>query len=640
MLNCKTASPKINDMNRLKKKIELRSYLFALLCSVIILDSCNSSNNYPEIPKEFKSFIIQTTTPIKYKEIVPYHGDKQMPIPDFITEKEALADIEMLEYLINTSYSGLEYWKHKGVDFESYFTNLRDFITEKDTVLTYKFEIELSKILKQIFDGHISFVGTGYNMAYKHKAIYYSDILVEKIYNNLYKVIDSQNSMVNAGDIFTQKDKKEYLFKTLSPTGKNHYLIGVLSFDVITSKELSFNDTTIRIPFHKSRLMYAKFNDPEPFYIERKSNISIVRVNSFADRLYPEMKKFMNSGIDLKNEKRIILNLFNNGGGSSVFPQTFIHNLDGNVQWETNWAILKSPAIVEYYAKYDVSSMPDISPAFRNLIMSHKKIYKKYRSSPIKNWEFDSTHKGIISGSYIGTLILLTNRRVLSAGEGMVGASQGIKNRLVIGENTGGVAQFSSTCGYYLPNSKLIINLPRQLILIPGLKECVGYLPDYWLDTNEPLEEVLKWLDDPDIYQFKYSISFKKMMETLKISAVLPEDVKIIPPSPKVPDSLAIFSGKWYGLSDGILDHLLVVEKIINGKEVDAIYAWGVAYQWGINQPGWKRYKAQFQNKKLVLTEKDSKIKITYKINSDGTMEAIYERPGIYSRAELTKLDK
>jgi len=221
VLNYITVSPKINDVKRLVRKIELRSYLVPLLCSVIILVSCNSINNYPEIPNEFKSFIIQTTTPIKYKEIVPYHGDKKIPIPGSITEKEALADIEMLEYLINTSYSGLEYWKHKGIDFESYFTNLRDFIAEKDTVLSYKFEIQLSKILKQIFDGHISFVGTGYNMAYKHKAVYYSDILVEKTDDNLYKVIDSQNSMVNAGDIFTQEDKNEYLFKTL--TGDSLY---------------------------------------------------------------------------------------------------------------------------------------------------------------------------------------------------------------------------------------------------------------------------------------------------------------------------------------------------------------------------------------------------------------------------------
>ena len=217
---------------------------------------------------------------------------------------------------------------------------------------------------------------------------------------------------------------------------------------------------------------------------------------------------------------------------------------------------------------------------------------------------------------------------------------QSIRNRIVIGENTGGVAQFSSTCGYYLPNSKIILNLPRQLIFIPGLEECIGYLPDYWLDTVEPEEEVLKWLDDPENYQFRYSNSYSELLENMGVSVVLPEDVKIIVPGTEIPDSLAEFSGKWYGLSDGILEHLLVVEKISSNKDVDAIYAWGVAYQWNINEPGWKRYRGVFENDKLILTDNENNIKITYSINPDGTMYSLYERPGIYSHTELEKLDK
>ena len=72
------------------------------------------------------------------------------------------------------------------------------------------------------------------------------------------------------------------------------------------------------------------------------------------------MKKFMESGNELRNESTIIVNLFYNGGGSSVFPQTFIQNLNGMSQWEIHWAMLTSPVVTEYFAKYDLSSMPDI----------------------------------------------------------------------------------------------------------------------------------------------------------------------------------------------------------------------------------------------------------------------------------------
>jgi hypothetical protein len=545
----------------------------------------------------------------------------------------------MFEYLLSTSYSGFDYWEYKGIDFKSYFANLKNFISKKDTVLTSEFEDELSKILKQIYDGHIALIGSGYNWAYRHKSVYYCDILVEKRDTSVYEVIDSQIDMVKVGDLFTQKHRDNYLFRTLSATGKYHYLIGVFSFDAVSSRNLSFNDKTIQIPFHKSRLIHAKFDDSKPFYIERKNNIPIVRVTSFADGLYPEMKKFMELGYNLKNEDKIIVNLFYNGGGSSVFPQGFIQNLNGKIQWETHWAILKSPAITEYYAKYDLSSMPNISPEFRNLIVHHKNLYKNYRRSPLKTWEFDFTDKLKQSGSYTGTLILLTNRRVLSAGEGMVGASQSVENRIIIGENTGGSAQFSSTCGYYLPNSKFIAHLPRQLILIPGLEECVGYLPDYWLDTMEPMKEVINWLDDPDNYQFNYSGTYAEMLDKINLSPAFPEDMNITSPGSKVPKTLGEFSGKWYGVWGGILDHILIVEKINDNLEANAIYSWGIAYQWNLNQPGWKRYTGKFEGNMLILTDEDNRIIIKYRLNSDGTLDASYKRPGIFSRTTMTKIN-
>jgi hypothetical protein len=621
-------------------KINLKlNLILSAYCAIIVASGCTDNKNTAEIPKVFKSFIPQSTTFSQYKEIIPYHEGNKMPIPKSITKSEALEDIKMMEYLLSTSYSGYEYWKSKGVDFDSYFLNLRDFVADKDTVQTITFEKELSKILKQIYDGHISFSGFGYNMAYRHKAVYYCDILLEKIQNDVYEVIDSQNDMVKVGDLFTQKNREAHLFRTLSPPGKHHFLVGMFSFNVITSKELSFNNKILKIPFHKSRLLFSRFNDPEPFYITRKSNIPIVRVTGFANILYPKMKKFMNAGIELKNEKTIIVNLINNGGGSSVFPQAFIKNLNGEIQWETFWAELTSPAITEFYAKFDKNATADISPEYRDMIIYYGEKFNNYRKSPIKSWQFYSTNKQNIPGSYEGRLVLLTNRRVLSAGEGMVGASQSVKNRMVIGENTGGVAQFSSTCGYYLPNSKIITNLPRQLIIIPGLEECIGYLPDYWLDTMDPLNEVLRWLENSENYQFTYSNSYKEMLKNMEMDAALPKNAKAITPSSDIPKDLAQYSGKWYGLSDGILEHLLLVEKISNSNDIDAIYAWGVAYQWNINEPGWNRYKGKFQKNKLVLTDKNASIKITYSINADGTMNGIYERPGIYSQTELTKLD-
>ncbi|NQV15172.1 hypothetical protein HQ531_06910 [bacterium] len=615
------------------------SVIVSLIGVSLILCSCNGNISHQDIPEIFQPFISQKTSAVAYKALTLRDGNKSVEIPDSITAMEALIDIEMLEYLISTSYSGFEYWKHRGVDFDAYLKSLRRFVAKNERLNTYDFENQIAKILSQISDGHISFIGTGYHMAYRHKAVYFSDLLVEKTDSDQYLVIDSQNDGVKKGAIFTQERKEEYLFKTLSAADKLQYFIGVFSYDMINSIDLAFDQKLVQVPLHKSRLMYARFEDPTPFFINRIDNIPVVRVTGFRDVLYPQMQSFMQAGETLQNEDVIIVNLFNNGGGSSVFPQTFIRNLNGAVQWETQWGELTSPAITEYYAGFDLSTQSDISPELKDLVLRYSDKFDDYRRTPVKNWQFSRTENKKTPGTYTGKFILLTNRRVLSAGENMVGSSQSIKNTIVIGENTGGVAQFSSTCEYYLPYSNLLLNLPRQLIFIPGLEECVGYLPDYWLDTREPVEEVLKWLKDPNAYQFKYTSSYKEMLKALDVSAVLPEDTKIVKPDSEIPDSLARYSGKWYGVSDGILDHLLVVEKIKSSKEVEAIYAWGVAYQWNIMEPGWERFKGEFEDERLVLRASGRNQTITYEINLDGSMTAIYERPGVRSFTEMSRID-
>lgn len=612
-----------------------------VICIIILLfNSCNKIKNSIEIPEDFESYITTVSDTIDYREIIPFHGKEKEKIPLFITKNEAVEDIRMVEYLLSTSYSGFDYWKYKEVDFNSYFANLRDFVSRNDTIYVERFEYELSKILKDINDGHIAVDGLSYNWAYKHKSIYYCDVLVEKTNNGLFKVIETKLDIVKIGDLLTQKDGEKFLFKTLSPKDRSHYLVGILSFDPILSHQLSFNNKTITAPFHKTRLLYAKFNDAQPLSVERVNDIPIIRVSSFTNNNYPHMKKFMRMGTSFKNEKRIILNLWHNIGGSSVFPRDFINNLNGNSIWELSWAYLTSPAIIQYYAKYDLKSQPISSPVLKNTFIMNSKKHKQYLKTPMKNWEFGRHIREKPYGSYNGTLIILTNRRVLSAGESMLGYSKSVKNRIVIGENSGGVAQFSDVQIYYLPNSKIKIKLPRQILLIPNFEECVGFLPDFWLDSRNPTKEIINWLDDPENYQFKYKCSYDEMLIKNNFAPILPADVKIITPSLNIPKTIRAFSGKWFGSTYGVLDQFLVVENINEKIEVSAIYSWGVAYQWDINQPGWERYNGKIQNQKLILSNEKNNVKITYSFNPDGTLHSTYQRPGIvFAHTTLTRFD-
>ena len=612
-------------------------YTILIACVVALIVACNSSQNKPNIPEIFAKYISEVSSPVPYKQLTRNPASDQITAPDSLSTTEALEDIEMLEYLWKTSYSGYEYWKYQGVDFEAYITSLKSWARQSPKMKTLEFEARATAILKEIYDGHISFIGAGYYGAYHHKAVYFTDILVEEMASGEFQVIGSQNDMVSIGAVFTQTEKATYLFPTLAPPGKKQFLVGLFTFTPQRSIELSFDNEMLEIPLHRNRLLLARFDDPSPYYLERINGIPIIRITGFADASQQYMQDFMQSGYDLQKEDLIIINLFNNGGGSSIYPQTFLTNLNGPVQWEIHWAELTSPAIAEYYLNYEVG--PSTTPATKHLVSRYARQYEKLQSFPTKSWTFDRDENKQVEGKFSGKLILMTNRRVLSAGENLVGASASLKNRITMGENTGGSAQFSSTCAYVLPHSRLILNLPRQLILIPGLEECVGYLPDYWLDTHDPMEKILKWLKAPDQYQFRYRQSYAELLEALDVVTVFPEDTQISKPGPDVPDSLARYSGKWVGASDGILEHMLAVENISADGKVEAIYAWGVAYIWGLNNPGWARYKGEFHGSKLVLTAPNGILTISYEIRSDGSMDSWYRRPGIISYTELVRLE-
>ena len=260
----------------------------SLVVSTYTLISCDRNDQLHQIPRIFQPYIAQKSSSVAYKALATFQRSESPNIPESISVDEALNDIDMLEYLVTTSYSGYEYWEKMGVDFEAYFDRLRSFVHEKQIIDTYALEEAISSILEQFRDGHISFVGEGYHGAYHHKAVYYSDVLIEKTSDGQYEVINSKNRVVETGSIFTELAPETYLFQTLSAPGKDQYLLGVFSYKMISNMELSFNGNLLDVPFHKSRLLNARFEDHSQYYITQKNDIPVLRITGFADALYPQ----------------------------------------------------------------------------------------------------------------------------------------------------------------------------------------------------------------------------------------------------------------------------------------------------------------------------------------------------------------
>ena len=111
-----------------------------------------------------------------------------------------------------------------------------------------------------------------------------------------------------------------------------------------------------------------------------------------------------------------------------------------------------------------------------------------------------------------------------------------------------------------------------------------------------------------------------------------------MPPAATVAPQLAAFAGKWSGVWDGILAHVLVVEEIAPPDAV-VIYGWGKAPQWHIDRSGWDRVHGEFVGGALKLSLKRPAT-VLYRMQPDGTLEATYEWAGGISRATLTRVQE
>ncbi len=490
-----------------------------ILSLLVYLTNDIKAQQNNEIPVEFKDYISKISVSTEYKTIYSATLEELItetyrPCPDSISQKQALEDIQQFEYLLETAYSGREYWEKQGCDFNEIYSKAEEFVKSKKEFSVLELETFLSSLLKgKIVDAHFYLRGHKLHTFSQHKNVYYTDILLKRNMNGKYIVIDSKVESVKKGDEFDEKEKEHYLFKTLSPKNEQHYLLGILSYENMTEENLSFDGQIKNIPFHISRLTKTKLKNEPAFRVDTVEEIPIVTVASFDmnDENIPNLTNFEQYGIKLQNKDLFILNLFNNNGGSSLYPMNFIKNLNTEVNSNGIGAYLRSPSLSQLFAGINIDAYPDLSKqpgmdVFIKEVNIQKGLLENYKINPKREWEIniDKEVNKKSSGTYNGEMVVLMNRGVSSSAETAIKFCKTVKDVILIGENTSGVGTFSNVLRFYLSNSNICIHMGYQISLMPGFRETIGFIPDYWLDTDQPIEEIIKWLNNPDSYQFNF----------------------------------------------------------------------------------------------------------------------------------------
>jgi hypothetical protein len=418
------------------------------------------------------------------------------PIPQSVTRRQALEDVNALAYLIHNAYSGREFFEKHGVDFAGIHEGLRGHIAaSQGLVQVMDLETLMAEGLSPLFDGHMSLRGHKSHRFYRHQDAYFGDILL-RANEGQWVVIQSSVPGISTGAQLTSADPEKVLFKTLSPQGQAHYLIGILSDTYVAQVTLSFGGQDCTVPLHACRLGQTSLNR-KTCELSHHQDIPVVNMQRFpggsprgvASVPYVEMGK------KLRESSVFVLDLRGNPGGNSEYSRLFFEQLNGVAHWNMAFAVLQSPG----------TRIADNRGTLISKVLSGW--WSKSSPKPAKGnrvWAFRQDLKEQAMGTYPGQAIVLADRHVSSSGEAAVAYSKSIRNRVLVGENTAGIGTFGDIRRYVLPHSRIRVVLPYKLFVSPELLEGRGFLPDYWIDSAEPVLEIARWLKHPRTYQVTF----------------------------------------------------------------------------------------------------------------------------------------
>lgn len=479
------------------------------------------------VPKELQILISAVKSESEFIEIPDFSYCRP---PKCISKMEAHEDIKMLKYLFDNAYSGRYYWEQNGFSFTDCYSSLNKYVDTltEDSVEVKSFEEVVFKCFSGINDGHTAFLGNDFHNLKKDMKPYYAEILIEKKRNNFF-VLESLQKEVKKGMKYT--GSVDYLRRTLSKTGTELFLIAELSDSIISKINLSFNNNEVSVDLFKSKLSDIEIDRWGNIYdVDTINNIPVVRTSTFdpstslkdhswSYEKWKILKSFIEYGKELENKPVFIWNIMGNWGGDTQYPFGFIKNFNGLAEESAFYLTLHSPAVNQCYwpeknmwikgtSAYVKALNDDTYPTDSVTVERKRKrieqirIEKKYMPiTPVKYWEIElpSAKK---MGTYQGKAIILVNNVSGSASNNTVGASKSIPNSIVVGENTASSYTIGNMKHYQLKNSKIILWLPGCLFYHPDNKMEKGFFPDFWLNSDKPVEEIIEWLNNPDEYQF------------------------------------------------------------------------------------------------------------------------------------------
>ena len=403
-----------------------------------------------------------------------------------ISREQALDDLDILQYLLNTAYSGVEMARKRGVILTECIDKLRAATRSADSVNTVEFFQAIVEALEDIRDFHLVFSLSSFDKRHvfgKHRHAYFADVIVGNPQRDGHcTVLFSDHPGLGKG--VSIRPPKDSLFKTFPDIHCERYLIGKMSDEIVEKIPIEAGGKTMDLPVHICR-MGRTSTENALWSAHRIGDVELVkchRLTYFSDDEHMRLRALADYGKTLREARTIVLDLRNNSGGDSSIAADFIRNLNG----------FGEPHL--RYRKRD--SLPSRLSELTMRGLS-RQAFLVQREACLRDdhtaWR-EGPAIGKQKGFYTGRLILITNAQTASSAEIFVKiCKESVPNCTVIGENTRGCLNTGDTRYFFLPNSLIFMNIPTAEF-VDVFEEGVGFLPDLWLDNNEPVGAITEWI--------------------------------------------------------------------------------------------------------------------------------------------------
>lgn len=391
----------------------------------------------------------------------------------------ALSDLDALEYVLVEAYSGAP---REGAHVAACIDAIRTRIARQEAINAADFFDTIAAELTCFEDFHLVMSLPYFSRKHtfcRHNQVFFADEYACKNTQGGYTLAGERLGELHGAHVLLEEHQ---VYPTFPDEMGERYLIGVMQKNAVQHMRIATEAGDITLPVHApSAVQHGQRGSL--WTAQTIQGIDVVtcsRLTFFSKAEQDALREFADYGRRLRAAEAIILDLRGNPGGDSGIALTFLHQLNTAADFSLA------------YEKRDTPLSRRSERTMRGLPLDElRRAQNESWLDGISSWNIH-TPPAILQGTYHNPFYVLVDAQTASSAEIFIKLCRDyIDTCVIVGENTKGCLNTGDIRYFYLPHSHIALDVPTAAF--PGVfEEGTGFLPDVWLDCEQPVEAVIR----------------------------------------------------------------------------------------------------------------------------------------------------